>query len=120
MANPNAAQRGAAILDVGIAGKRPIPKPAAGGITEDADHYVIANAYVDRMANRTGNRPVFSMGSMWHVDENLWKPSTLDAVSVEIGSQYGGDKYCRRGSDFNSIARIAAGICTAENFFDTA
>jgi phage/plasmid-associated DNA primase len=33
---------------------------------------------------------------------------------------YGGYKYCRHGSDFNSIARLAASIVAADDFFDAA
>ena len=119
MASTNEIQRGAAALDAMITGKDRTAQPP-GAIPDDADHFVIANAYVDGIVTRSGYRPVFCVGSFWRVDEDLWKPSILDAVAVEIGRQFGGYKYCRRGSDFNSIARIAASICTIENFFDTA
>ena len=89
----------------------------ANGIADDADHYVIATAFVDAVVTRTGQRPVYSQGSLWRVDSGIWKASTVDAVAVEIGALYGGFDYCRRGADFRSIARIVAGITERDDFF---
>lgn len=89
------------------------PSPDA----RDADHYRLAQAVVDAMANETGSQPVFAMGAMWCVDDALWHPMSMDDVAVQVGRRFGGGKVCRRGGDFNSVARLAAGITADESFF---
>ena len=83
----------------------------------DSDHYRLAQGLVDEIANETGERPVYAMGSLWRVQNDLWTPWSMNEVAVEVGRRFGGGKLCRKGGDFAAVARIAAGIVLNETFF---
>lgn len=91
-----------------------------GDLADDADHYKIASAVLDAIKRETGHRPIYALGQIWRVRDPLWIPLSLDAVAVEVGQRFGGLKFCRRGGDFRSIAQLAAGIASADDFFDRA
>ena len=93
---------------------------AVPSVPDDADHYKLALAVVGTMQRESGYRPVYALGQVWRVRGDLWLPSSIDALAAEVGRRFGGLKYCRRGADFASIARLAATIAADEQFFEQA
>jgi hypothetical protein len=86
----------------------------------DADHYRLALALIDGIERETGRRPVYSGGALWIVREAIWCERSLDDVVMDVAKKFAAGKYCKRGGDFASIARVAAQACTDEHFFEEA
>ena len=73
--------------------KRTTAKGRPNGVAEDADHYLLAQAFVDVVRVRTCQPPVYVHGKLWRVDKTgLWQPTAIDNLAVEIGGAYGGNK----------------------------
>ena len=89
-------------------------------VLADADHYTLAQAFVDALTLRHGSPPVYVLGTLWTVRDALWSSLKLDDAAVRVGEFFHGGKYCRRGADFAAIARIAANLVSDERFFDEA
>jgi len=88
----------------------------------DADHHEIAQAYLFDAALRTGELPVYALGSLWEVGVGaIWRPVSLDQAAIAIAQRFAGRaKLCRRAGDFAAIARVAAGLSEQAEFFDRA
>ena len=88
----------------------------------ERDQYELAVWIIDTLTSGSGARPVYTLGGFWTVDEHvIWIPHTLDKLATLIAAKaHSLSRYAKRGSDFKSIAQIAAGLCEDERFFDSA
>lgn len=84
----------------------------------DSDHYRLAQAVIAAIETETGERPVYAQGALWSVKDAVWTARSLDNVAVDVARMFAGGKYCKRGSDFNSIAQVVAKLCEDEKFFE--
>ncbi|MEJ8849653.1 hypothetical protein [Variovorax rhizosphaerae] len=92
----------------------------AAQVQGKGDHYGVAMAFIDRIEMETGHRPVYSRGSFWTVNDNLWEPLALDQAAVHVGRHFGGRKNVMKSGDFKAIATLAANAVEDADFFDAA
>ena len=97
-----------------------VAKAARATLPDQADHFEIATAFLDRLAAEHGAPAVFAFGSLWVLDDNLWSAVDLPRAAVMVGEWFGGLRYCRRAGDFDAIVRVAAGISADARFFERA
>lgn len=83
----------------------------------DGDHYRLALATVEAIQKESGARPVYALGALWIVRDELWCAKSVDRLAIEIAERFAGGKYCRRGSDFSSVAKLVCGVVEDETFF---
>ncbi|MHB8727368.1 MAG: hypothetical protein ACYC9Z_18655 [Casimicrobiaceae bacterium] len=92
--------------------------PGRGSVAADADHFRIATALIERLDEQHGTPPVYTLGQFWVVEQGLWAPRDVDKVASFVGEWFGGLKFCRRGSDFKSVAWLAAQQVADEHYFE--
>lgn len=86
----------------------------------DSDHYRLAEAVIAAIERATGERPVYTLGAIYCYNEGIWRARKLDAVAMDVARIFAGGKYCKRRSDFSSVAAVAASLCEDEKFFESA
>jgi len=87
-------------------------------VADEADHYKIAAAFAEKIGGEVP--PVYSLGVLWTYRNGLWVSLPVEAAAAGIGRSFGGLKYCRRGSDFSQIAKLACAQVADDHFFELA
>jgi P4 family phage/plasmid primase-like protien len=75
---------------------------------------------IEAIQRETGERPVFTRGDLWCYEDGIWCARSLDSIGMTVAERFAGGKYCKRGSDFASIANVGAKLCEDERFFECA
>lgn len=86
-------------------------------LAEDGDHHKLALATIEAITQESGAPPVYALGAFWVVEDALWQAKTVDNLALDVARRFAGGKYCKRGSDFNSVAKLACTLAEDESFF---
>lgn len=120
-AAPVPSEHGAGVADLAAERKRKRQQTkAAAPAAADSTHHDLALAWV---ASKTvsGHAPVYAGGAIHAPGKaGLWELLTLEAVQVQVASQFNGCKLCKKHSDYKQIAAHIAALTEQPDFFESA
>lgn len=107
----------AEVADLAVARKR---KRQADAEAAEVTHHQLAMMWRD--ANTIGTHaPVYAAGA-FHVptSSGLWRALSPEAVTLSVARLLDGRRRCNTAGDYASVARHAAALCEAADFFEHA